>query len=95
MIRSFCERHADAREWLEEWWRIATKAKWTSLNDVRLIYASTDQVGKCLVFNARGNKYRLIARVSYRNEFSRGTLLVKEFLTHAEYNEDRWKRGCQ
>src|SRR6266403_2025508 len=95
LIREFCDRFADAREWLEEWWRTATKARWTSLIDVRATYASADQVGKCLVFNARGNKYRFIVRVSYRNEFSRGTLLVKEFLTHAEYNEDRWKRGCQ
>ncbi len=93
-IRAFCSRYSDAREWLEEWWRVASKARWTNLHDVRVTYASADQVGKCLVFNVRGNKYRFIVRVSYRSPHSRGTLLVKTFLTHAEYNENRWKTGC-
>ena|SRR5438128_1839130 len=94
LIRTFCTRYADAREWLEEWWRVASGGRWLSLHDVRVAYATVDQVGKCLVFNVRGNKYRLIVRVSYRNQYSRGTLLVREFLTHAEYNQDRWKRDC-
>lgn len=95
IIRMFCGQHPDARDWLEAWWKTATKARWTSLHDVRTTYASADQAGKCLVFDARGNRYRLIVRVSYRNQYSRGTLLVKEFLTHAEYDEGRWKRGCR
>jgi mRNA interferase HigB len=93
-IWAFCARYADARDWLEEWWRIASRAAWASLHEVRIAYASADQVGKCLIFNVRGNKYRFIVRVSYRNPHSRGTLLVKAFLTHAEYNENRWKTGC-
>lgn len=95
LIRRFCERYADARDWLEEWWNMAGKARWSSLRDVRVTYAAADQVGNCLVFNVRGNKYRLIVRVSYRNQYSRGTLLVKQFLTHAEYDQHRWKEGCK
>jgi mRNA interferase HigB len=93
-IRAFCAKHADARDWLENWWRIASKARWQKLEDVRRIYQSADQAGSCLVFNCKGAAYRLIVRVSYANRHTRGTLLVKHFLTHAEYNKNNWKQSC-
>jgi mRNA-degrading endonuclease HigB of HigAB toxin-antitoxin module len=54
----------------------------------------TSQVDCCLVFNIRGNHYRLICRVSYANPWTSGTFYLKHFLTHAEYDEDRWKKDC-
>ena len=79
-------RHRDAANWLNHWWKVASAARWESLADVRVAYTATDQVDCCLVFNVRGNRYRLICRVTYANEWQRGTLLVKHFLTHAEYD---------
>ena len=87
-------RHADAETWLEAWWITAKAARWESLTDVRLDYPAADQVGRCLVFNARGNKYRLIVRVVYANSWQNGTLFVKQFLTHAQYDKEYWKEGC-
>jgi mRNA interferase HigB len=92
-LRQFADKHADARSWLENWWQVASKAAWEKLADVRRTYATADQVGRCLVFD-KGNQYRLIVKVSYANEHTRGTLLVKHFLTHAEYDEDFWKDDC-
>jgi len=40
------------------------------------------------VFNIRGNNYRLICGVAYANRWVKGTLFVKLFLTHAEYDKD-------
>jgi mRNA-degrading endonuclease HigB of HigAB toxin-antitoxin module len=94
-LRSFAEQQRDAREWLENWWSIASRAGWRSLSEVRRTYLATDQVGGCLVFNCKGNTYRLIVRVSYANEHSRGTLFVKHFLTHAESSKGRWKEACR
>lgn len=94
-LKEFAERYSDAREWIEQWWSVASKAEWTSLESVRETYAAADQVGSCLVFNCKGNTYRLIVRVSYANNHTRGTLFVKHFLTHAEYNKDRWKECCK
>ena len=51
---------------------------------MRVDYPTADQVGQYLVFNVRGNTYRLIVKVSYANEWVQGTLFVKHFLTHAE-----------
>jgi mRNA interferase HigB len=93
-IRQAIERHPDATTWLEKWWENAKREHWSSLHHVRAVYPATDQVDCCLVFNACGNKFRLIVRVSYANEWSGGTLFVKHFLTHAEYSKDDWKKDC-
>lgn len=93
-IYSAIERHSDAEEWLNRWWQHASKARWESLQDVRINYPAADQVRCCLVFNAKGNKYRLICRVTYADDHQRGTLLVKYFLTHSEYDKDAWKEDC-
>lgn len=94
-IADAIQRHPDAANWLNRWWQDANRARWENLNDVRVNYPSADQVKRCLIFDARGNHYRLICRVSYANEWQRGTLLIRHFLTHAEYDEGYWKRDCR
>lgn len=93
-IREAQRRHPDATDWLENWWQVAKLARWQSLHDVRVTYPATDQVGQCLVFNVRGNKYRFIVRVKYASEGRGGTLFIKHLLTHAEYNKGLWKGDC-
>ncbi len=88
------QRHADAEQWLHAWWRTARREQWSSLHDVRRVYPSADQVDSCLVFNALGNTYRLIVGVRYANVSRGGTLFVKHFLTHAEYNKNQWMKDC-
>jgi mRNA interferase HigB len=82
------------REWLEEWWRNAKREQWTSLHEVRETYASADQVRGYLVFDAPEGK-RLIVGVRYARErpAKGGTLFVKHFLTHREYDRGDWKRS--
>ena len=87
-------RHPDAESWLNAWWKQANRAEWRSLHDVRQVYPSADQVGRCLVFNACGNKYRLIVGVTYADEARGGTLFVKHFLSHAEYDKGFRKGDC-
>jgi mRNA interferase HigB len=88
-------RHSDSENWLETWWTVAKAARWESLHDVRADYPAADQVNRCLIFNARGNNYRLIVRVVYADQWQNGTLFVKHFLTHAEYDQARWKGACE
>lgn len=88
-------RHSDAVDWLNRWWQDASHARWESLLEVRVNYPSADQVNHCLIFDVRGNRYRLICRVTYANPWQRGTLLIKHFLTHAEYDKDFWKKDCR
>ena len=93
-IAAAIARHPDAAGWIESWWVLASKTRWESLHDVRTVYPSADPVGRCLVFNACGNKYRLVVGVKYADDVQRGTLWVKHFLTHAEYDKQLWKKDC-
>ena len=80
-IREYGEQYADAAEELLNWYEVARKSIWKSLIDVRLNYRTADQVGRVLVFNVRHNAYRLIVKVDYAAKL----LMVKEFLTHRDY----------
>ena len=88
-------RHPDAAGWLETWWATAKSARWENLRVVSLDYPAADQYERCLIFNARGNKYRMIVRIVYADQWQNGTVFVKHFLTHAEYDKDLWKGVCR
>jgi mRNA interferase HigB len=81
-------RHAEIEPALDAWSRIARKALWQSLADIRKTFASADAVEKWTVFNIKGNKYRLITEINYR--FRR--IYIRQVLTHAEYGQEKWKR---
>jgi mRNA interferase HigB len=80
-------RHPDVDASLDTWYRIARKAQWKSLTDVRKTYAHADAVGGYTVFNIKGKAYRLIVKI----EYELGLIFIREVLTHAEYSKDRWK----
>ena len=91
-LRDFWEIHPDAETPLRQWYKVVSKASWSSLPDVRRVYPHADPVtldnGTTLtVFNIGGNKYRLIARI----EYVRHKVYVKQVLTHAEYSQAKWK----
>jgi mRNA interferase HigB len=70
---------------LDVWYRVALKATWKSIVDVRKIFPSADGVGVYTVFNIKGNSYRLITVIRYPK-----TLFIRDVLTHAEYGKGRW-----
>lgn len=72
---------------LDVWYRIAHRASWKSLADIRQVFPSADGVGKYTVFNIKGNSYRLITVIFYPK-----TLFIRDVLTHAEYDKGRWNK---
>ena len=84
----FSEKHRDALAPLMNWYRIARRAHWRNLADVRADFSHADVVGRRTVFNIRGNHYRLIARVNYRTR----RVFILYVLTHVEYSKGDWKR---
>jgi mRNA interferase HigB len=86
-LRESWARHPRAETPLKTWFRRAEKAGWESFADVRADYPSADRVGRFTVFDIGGNKYRLVVVV----HFNRGKLFVRHVLTHAEYDEGKWK----
>jgi mRNA interferase HigB len=69
------------------WYKTAKKANWQNLAELKAVYPSADLVGRYMVFNIGGNKYRLIARIVYRSQ----TLFVVAVMTHEEYDLGKWK----
>lgn len=92
LLREFWSRHRDAEQPLRNWYKTATKARWSSLQNVREAYPNADGVqssgGDMLtVFNVGGNKYRLITRIRYDYQL----INVRAIMTHREYDADKWK----
>ncbi len=80
--------HRDLSGPLDVWYRIAKKAEWKNLTDVRRTFPSTDAVDRFAVFNIKGNAYRLITEINYRT----GRIFLRDVLTHAEYSKEDWRK---
>jgi mRNA interferase HigB len=82
------EKHGDLGKSLDVWYRVAKKAEWKNLMDVRRVFPTADAVDKFTVFNIKGNAYRLITEINYRT----GRIFLRHVLTHAEYSKGGWKK---
>jgi mRNA interferase HigB len=90
LVASYLANHAGhkgikaARSQYEAWLDIVVRAQWRNPEDVKASYpkASILKAGR-VVFNIKGNDYRLIARLQY----SAQVLAIRFFGTHAEYDE--------
>lgn len=83
-LLDFIRKHTRAEQALLSWHAEAVKAAWQTPQDVRNDYASASFVGKNrVVFNIKGNDFRLIVAVAYRV----GVVYIKFVGTHAEYDK--------
>ncbi len=82
-LRVFWQRHPDAEQPLKAWFEEATKASWTQPSDIKAHYRSASVLkNRRVVFNTKGNEYRLIVAIAYRLQI----VYVKFIGTHAEYD---------
>jgi mRNA interferase HigB len=86
-IRTFWQQHPDSKTALERWSQIIEKNNYDSFTQLKSTFPSADQVGKLIVFNIGGNKYRLIAAI----HFNRHKVYIRNILTHTDYDKDNWK----
>ena len=86
-IREFTSVHRDARSSLKAWYTIVKKAKWQNFAELKRVYPSADLVGRYVVFNINGNRYRLVSRVVFRSQ----TLFIVAIMTHKDYDLGKWK----
>lgn len=91
-LAEYARRHPDAEAPLQAWLRVVEAATWRHLMDVRKTYKHADAVkvasGRTVtIFNVKGNDYRLITAIDY----PLGIVNALLFLTHAEYDKDKWK----
>ncbi|MBW4579939.1 MAG: type II toxin-antitoxin system HigB family toxin [Tildeniella nuda ZEHNDER 1965/U140] len=86
-LREFDKKHADCREVLDDWFKVAIKANWSNLIEVQSVFPQAEAVGNFTVFNIKGNRYRLIVSIDYEGQL----IYIKYVLTHAEYDKEQWK----
>jgi len=84
LLDTFKRGHADARGPLDAWQGEVEAAKWTTPQDVKDRYPSASFLAdNRVVFNIKGNTYRLAVKVRYQN----GIVLVEWVGTHADYGK--------
>ena len=82
-LRDFWERHPDAEQPLKAWYEEATNATWAQPADIKARYRSASVLkNRRVVFNIKGNDYRLIVAVAYKLQ----VVYVKFVGTHKEYD---------
>jgi mRNA interferase HigB len=80
----FYEEHAQAKIPLEVWHSDTRKAEWATPGDIKKVYSSASFLkDNRVVFNIKGNDYRLIVHIDYLRKIVR----VKFIGTHAQYDK--------
>lgn len=82
-IRNFWAKHPQAEKSLRAWYADASRAVWKSPTDLKSAHRNASFVGSNrVVFNIKGNYYRLIVAVHY----NRGMMYIRFVGTHTEYD---------
>lgn len=82
-LRAFWKQHPEAEQPLKAWYEEASHAHWTQPSDIKDQYRSASILKyRRVVFNIKGNDYRLIVAVAYQLQI----VYVKFIGTHKEYD---------
>lgn len=74
---------------LDAWFDEARKAQWKSNADVKRLYSTASIISADrIVFNIKGNSYRLVASV----DFEKGIVWIKWIGSHRDYDKIDVKR---
>jgi len=83
-IIKFYEKYPNSKTALEVWYIDTKKALWSTPSDIKKVYSSASFLAdNRVVFNIKGNDYRLIVHIDYLRKFVR----VKFIGTHSEYDK--------
>jgi mRNA interferase HigB len=88
-LRAFVARQAGSKDQgalekaLNAWFHSVRSAQWTSTVDVKRRYATASIISsEQIVFNVKGNDYRLTVAVDFR----KGNVWIKWIGTHTDYD---------
>lgn len=82
-LRTFWKKHRAAEHPLRAWVAAVRAARWQQPGDITAEFTTASVLkSRRVVFNIKGNDYRIVAAVAYRF----GAVYVKFIGTHAEYD---------
>jgi mRNA interferase HigB len=89
-LKNFCESCKGQKDYkalkgaLDSWYAEAKKASWKNSSDVKLSFSTASIISSDrVVFNIKGNDYRLVVSVHYRRQI----VFIKWIGTHKEYDK--------
>jgi mRNA interferase HigB len=83
-LKTYWETHPETKQQLLAWYDEVVSAQWVQPADIKERFASASILkNRRVVFNIKGNQYRLIVAVAYKI----GVVYVKFIGTHKEYDE--------
>lgn len=78
------KNHGALKAALDAWFAEVRKARWRSTSDIKRLYATASIVSaERVVFNVRGNNYRLVVSV----DFEKSIVWIKWIGTHRDYDD--------
>jgi mRNA interferase HigB len=81
-------RFPDAKKALESWYQLMLQNEFNNFAELKQVFGSVDPVGRTVVFDIKGNHYRLIAAIHYNKK----TVYLLEVMDHVEYDRGYWKK---
>ncbi len=83
-IQEFSAKYSDSLKALNFWYHTVTKKEWDTFSDLKKDFNNADYVGNHrVVFNIKGNNYRLVAIVS----FNAKKVYIRFIGMHKEYDK--------
>ncbi len=81
ILREFWKKHTGCEQQLKAWFKEAAKAEWRNLNEIKTEYPSASIIGNDrIVFNIKGNSYRLIVKINFDYLLRPGSCLTNHIL---------------
>lgn len=84
ILRDFCVKHSDCEQQLKSWYNEAEAATWKNPNEIKRDYPSASILeDNRIVFNIKGNNYRLIVKINYHYQM----IWIRFIGTHPQYDK--------
>ena len=85
-LEKYARKHADVRAQIDAWLYEVEEAEWHTPSDIKRRYSHASFLAnRRVIFNLKGNKYRLDTKVSFKNQ----VVLIVRVGTHEAYSN--WK----
>ncbi len=87
-VLDFMQKYNQSRRVMQSWVQLVEAATWSSLQNLKETCPTADLIKgtNLVVFDIRGDKYRIIARVDYSEQ----EVQIRHVFTHEHYEE--WLR---
>ena len=84
ILREFWKKHPDCEQQLKAWFQETSKSKWKNTSDIKREYPGASLLANNrVIFNIKGNKYRLIVKINYAYQM----MWIRFIGTHSEYDK--------